>query len=422
MPTFLEADYESWSPTVVRWPSIDDFIGADKVVDGVHVIDAHPGPALEVLIRDVNEEPTDLSLPVFFTGAVDKRSEKIGPFFSGSGLSEQGGFGFVSISDPSLSLGSSLGLAWYAGNQYQDVQGNITGILKKISDIFGRELVLVGGSGGGFAALYFGFQLADRCSVLAWNPQTDIFKYNPTAVKGYFSTAYSERASAAVNSPSWENPTKEVLASEPITYDLCSPEPGWGRPRRLLVMQNASDWHVPHHLAPFLRSVGFRHMGRGVYETDVHHMAVIADFGLDHAPLPAQAVLDAVLTLRETDASVSLVLRAVRGALPAMERPLSSLPRDLRSLAGRISDELGLLVERTSDGFLLKVEHGSMPVGYGGARYSFFLRAPGEAPTTYPLQAAPTLDTGTVETGFTEVGVVVRDGFLNEILVIREAV
>lgn len=418
MSDFLEADYTPWGERLVAWTDIDDFTAAAELSDGVHVIGSEPGPPLEILIRRTGSALNTEILPVFFTGAVDKRSEKTGPFFSGEGLSQDGGFGFVAVSDPSLNVDSSVGLAWYAGNKHQDVQSLMVRALSKIGSHFGRELLLVGGSGGGFAALYCGLKLGGTCSVFVWNPQTDILRYNPTAVKNYFFHAFGPGIVDSLNAPAWERASKSFLEREHVTTDLMELLDSGEFPRRMLIFQNASDWHVTHHLAPLLRQGDFKHRGRGIYERRPGQLAVIADFGLDHAPLPAPAVLAGILSGLEVETDVGAMLKQVKAAIPVSKKPLSSLPRDLRGIAFRIENELVLKSSRTDEGLQLAVDLGAMPPGYGGIRYSFFHRTPEGNSVFEQPQVDPVFVF--TQNGLAEVGVMVCDGFLNEILVLRK--
>lgn len=420
MAGFVESDYQRWDASVVEWPGIEAFLEATLLADGVHVIAAHPGPPLEILLRRTDSVANTSVLPVFLTGAVEKRSEKTGPFFSGDGIGSEGDFGFAAISDPSLNLDASLGLGWYAGNRYQDVQGMILRVLRKIADYYRRELLFVGGSGGGFAALYFGLNLNAPCSVLAWNPQTDIFKYSPSAVKNYMKHAYGPGIVASLEAPSWEAAAAAYLEDQPIATNVLDMAGSSNFPRRLLVFQNATDWHVTHHFAPFMKVGAFQHIGRGVHQRANEQLGIIASFGIDHAPLPSAAILAGVLTALDADAPSTEILRHVRAALPLSSTPVSSLPRNLGSLASTISRELALTASPRADAIRVEVEHGSVPRGYGGLQYSFFCKVDGGEAQMQAVQREPLHDF--TQAGLTEVGVVVRDGFLNEIVVLRESV
>lgn len=421
MEELAPVDYDRWHIPVKTWFEFDDFINAQELDDALHVISDSSGVPLEVLIDGVAGESTSTAIPVFFTGAVDDRTNKTGPFFSGLSLAKASKFGVVAISDPTLRLSQELGLAWYAGNRHQDVQKRIGDVLRKIAASTGRQLLLVGGSGGGFAAMYFGSILGESCSVLAWNPQTDIFRYSPVATKSYFREAFGDTVVASLNAPRWEAATKEVLSDSGSTFSLLDVDAS-KLPRRMIILQNASDWHVALHLAPYLEAKEFKHRGRGVHEIDGERLAVIRDYGVDHAPMPTPAVLAAITALRDVDVDARSALDSIDAVLPSRGSPVSALPRDLRHLKSRIAENYHLAVSGVEGGVTVSVEIGLVPPGYGGITFTFFyVKNDGTSVFSDPRHE-PAIDFLKPSSDMHEVGVVVRDGFQNEILVLRVGV
>lgn len=226
-------------------------------------------------------------IPVFFNGAVAARETKTGPFFSGSRLADKGGFGFIAVSDPSLGLDLSLGLAWYAGNRYSKVQDQITAVLASIAAKTGQELLFIGGSGGGFASLYYGGRLETVASAVVWNPQTEIHKYNPAFVENYMKHA-------------WDG-EENCTAQTSVVGSL---------PKRLVYMQNASDWHVSGHTQPFLEAAHFTHRGRGVYVED-SAVVCFASYGDGHAPLPEGPLMALIHQLLDQRTTASQAVDAM---------------------------------------------------------------------------------------------------------------
>ena len=91
---------------------------------------------------------------VIFSGAISKRENKSAPFFSGKNIAKTLDLPLIAISDPTLALSKSLSLSWYAGNEYfKNISVVINNLLKNIQNKYDTELLLVGGSGGGFAVL-----------------------------------------------------------------------------------------------------------------------------------------------------------------------------------------------------------------------------------------------------------------------------
>ncbi len=255
-------NYEQWHATQIRWESPAQFAAGGPWADGIHTVGLGDGPALDVLI--VGQPQTEgRVIPVFFNGAVTARETKTGPFFSGSGLAARAGFGFVAISDPTLGLDQSLGLAWYAGNRHSTVQDQISEVLAGIAASSKRELLLIGGSGGGFSALYYGGRLNEVASAVVWNPQTEIRKYLPAFVDNYMRHAWGGDEGCTAET--------SVIGS---------------LPKRLVYMQNANDWHVSGHTQPYLAAGSFTHRGRGVFESGPGRVVCFASYGEGHAAIP----------------------------------------------------------------------------------------------------------------------------------------
>src|SRR5699024_1872257 len=100
----------------------------------------------------------------------------------------------VFVSDPSLVLDEDLMLAWYAGNSHQpNLQEILTDVLRKIAeDLESKKVVFFGGSGGGFASLYFAGQFENSLA-LVFNPQTNIAKYSERAVRAFAMKSFGVR-------------------------------------------------------------------------------------------------------------------------------------------------------------------------------------------------------------------------------------
>jgi hypothetical protein len=115
-------------------------------------------------------------LLVGFHGAVD-RSKMAPPIFqrrrSHDGLS----LPYMLISDPTLDLDSRLTLGWYLGGATQNIYPVIARMIEAATADLGlARALLIGSSGGGFAALQVASYM-ESADVLAFNPQTSIDKY-----------------------------------------------------------------------------------------------------------------------------------------------------------------------------------------------------------------------------------------------------
>ncbi|TVU61556.1 hypothetical protein FQP90_13530 [Paenarthrobacter nitroguajacolicus] len=295
---FLPSNYEPWPGGHFRWSSIKDFHQAGTWADGIHTISLESGPDLDLFFHGNPLADGRKVVPVFFNGAVTARETKTGPFFSGRKIAHTANVGFIAVSDPSHNIDHSLGLSWYAGNRYQDLQASITEVLRAIASEGAHELLFIGGSGGGFASLYYGHQIGEHASVLVWNPQTSITEYDIRFAKNYFAQAFG--AGAELDGDNWKPFAKDLAASFGVETEALQ-----SKPRRLLYMQNGSDWHTPVHAVPFIQAGGFQHLGHGLYATDENHIVWAANYGVGHAPLPESILLVALSLLLNPEITVS---------------------------------------------------------------------------------------------------------------------
>jgi len=222
---------------------------------------------------------------VFFTfnGAVDRQKIKAMPAFSSRTISKGSKASFVFISDPTLYLDSKLTLSWYAGNRYDAIQRFLPEILSFISRKLGaKEHVFFGGSGGGFASLYYSRFLPNSLAVV-WNPQTDILKYSRNHVEAYAETAYK----ASVLRLPYLTDT-----NLPRIYEREKPL------NKILYMQSITDQHVQRHLAPFLQKFNLStpdtlHSGWLNEQIYLH----LSDWSDGHTPPPREALIDIIAEL-----------------------------------------------------------------------------------------------------------------------------
>ncbi|OYU33840.1 MAG: hypothetical protein CFE35_17645 [Novosphingobium sp. PASSN1] len=91
----------------------------------------------------------------------------------------------ISIADPSLAKHRDLSIAWYCGHEGADIQGIVSAICIEAARLLGAERrIYTGGSGGGFAALYFSHRDPGSVAVV-FNPQTRIMDYSGRLVANY---------------------------------------------------------------------------------------------------------------------------------------------------------------------------------------------------------------------------------------------
>ncbi|WP_338799470.1 DUF6270 domain-containing protein [Pseudomonas monteilii] len=139
------------------------------------------------------------NLLVFFHSALTRTENSKMPAFAGNGAIGIVDANILMISDPSITNENNLSLAWYAGSDSFRCQNVIRDLITALSKIAGtRRTVLYGGSGGGFASLYYGRELPDSISVGA-NPQTNISHYSEASVAAYLDTCFPANKEASVD-------------------------------------------------------------------------------------------------------------------------------------------------------------------------------------------------------------------------------
>lgn len=212
--------------------SHDSFMRSSKLIPGAISI-AHKGLPVDMSLKA--EPGTPLLVVLHGAAATDVRL----PFLSGQSVSKQLKCSKLSISDPTLYLSESLNLSWYAGNAHQPkLLSDIAEIISKTAQLLDApRIILLGGSGGGFAAINLAARL-QHSTAIAMNPQTDILRYHPSHVANYVKQAWDGDRAQFLRQASHN--LAEVL-------ERSQTEPN------LLYLQNEKDeFHVKNHLEKFV--------------------------------------------------------------------------------------------------------------------------------------------------------------------------
>ncbi|WP_152969939.1 DUF6270 domain-containing protein [Arthrobacter sp. Edens01] len=294
------------------------------------------------------------TLPVFFSGALTHREGTFPPYFSGANLGSQLGVPYMAVSDPTLNLSDELGLAWYAGYEGGDVQDSIYQLLSTFTRNVGTHLLLAGGSGGGFAAMYYGDRLGKAASTFVWNPQTSISHYAPESVRSYFAVAV----------PGFEFDSDAFVNEAKLTEIGISSKNDRFRGHRLLYLQNYNDWHVRSHLGPFLENSGLIYRGNGLYSNAQNQAVVVSAFGEGHAVPNKEIILTVLKEMLNPHRSVRVIYNELiaTGTLPS---EFSRLPLDLRESWGKCLPA-SVTAETDAAKQTVKISLTNMVEGFGG--------------------------------------------------------
>lgn len=184
------------------------------------------------------DAPGDV-LTVYFHGATD-RSRFSMPRYERLRTMPTLGLGPVMfLSDPCLDLDSRMMLSWYVGNEELDLHLALARMVEAYARHKGIEKVLlVGNSGGGFAALQLAAYL-EGTRVVSFNPQIQIDQYVPRIA----TTAH------------WALFGRETVADDPVQaprMDLIERYRRIGFDQDVVLIQNpGDDMHHTNHFLPF---------------------------------------------------------------------------------------------------------------------------------------------------------------------------
>lgn len=237
-------------------------------------------------------------LPCFFTGAITNRQGKSGPFFSGLRIQLNPFAPMVSVSDPLMACDPELSLGWYTGLPNTNTQQIVTRVLAHVASVARKPLLLIGGSGGGFAAILYasllenttqgGSVIAPQTTAFAWNPQVKITAYS--FVHPYLRLMFPDNPQVR-----GEEAERRLQAAGVVSNLNSLPCPS-----RLLYLQNESDHvHLRNHAMPYLKAHGFMETGKGSYALSQTQRVLFLNYGEGHVPLPRKAIRQIIQILKK---------------------------------------------------------------------------------------------------------------------------
>lgn len=375
------SNYAAWNVPLHRWDSVAAFTDASDWFDGIHIVQLPNGNHLDVLLQSRPLDPRRRdSIAVFFSGALSNRAGKLGPYFSGARVAKSLDIPFIAFSDPSLNLDGDIPLGWYAGSQSDNAQDAISEILKSATEKSERHLLLIGGSGGGFASLYFAHRVGRKASAFVWNPQTSIVDYDINAVRMYLDVAVPGNGFNLADQQGKEA-TVGKLAENGIDSLLRRSDAG-----RVLYLQNSTDWHVSKHLEPYLERNEYTYRGNGFYSNPDGHSVVISDFGTGHAAPPTEIIHEAVRQMLSPARSTRVIFNELCES-SLLSRAFHVLPRDMRAEWGSTAAPPTIDVRDVAGRVEASVNWGQHRPGVGGMKVAFNVFTAGSRTQTVQLSS-----------------------------------
>ncbi|WP_277454743.1 DUF6270 domain-containing protein [Janibacter sp. DB-40] len=330
------SNYERFG-SVTLWQSLSDLLQVDQITEGMHVVWFESGAHADFYVGgDLSMLPVTRCLPVFLSGAVTARKGRPGPFLSGMSLGPTLDTPYIALGDPTLDLSPDLLLGWYAGRAGQGLQTDLAALLDGIAARVAREPLLIGGSGGGFAAMVLSELMQGPASALVWNPQTDILDYLPSIAQ-YLAVSLSISIDEAAGMPRAE--AAAALRAGGIVHQLPAQDTHHLRARRLLYLQNDADWHVKSHLSPLLDRLDLTQLHPGRWASsdgERRHVVRVDHLAEGHNPPSRPVLLESIRGMLEASAPADTIGDRLydRGLLPST--PSHRLPSDLRNKAEHI--------------------------------------------------------------------------------------
>jgi hypothetical protein len=273
MNNIVSVNYDNFRGKIFPCSGLEHFFEYFRGKSGGYSISLPGGLRLDLEIHC-----RDPRLVVFvFAGAVKKEIRERGgpPYFMARGIGESLEASIVYVSDPSFYLNDTLGLGWYAGSESFRAQSELLLVIKHIGKTLGvNRYLFFGGSGGGFASLYYS-SFFENSMALVWNPQVDISCYSA----GRFSVVEHYAASAF-------SLTRNMLRNK-ILVNLSDIYSSENQKNYVVYLQNQTDRHVTEHMKLLLDRYEFD-LPVGCYSGFIggKFYLHLTDWSLGHKPPP----------------------------------------------------------------------------------------------------------------------------------------
>ena len=257
------------------------------------------GAVIGVLPRDglvmpfvVRDGASDVLL-VRFHGAINRTRTEL-PVFQGLTSDTKRPYAFLNLQDPTLDLDRSMNLSWFLGTTEVDVHAVAADLIRTVASALGKHrVVLLGSSGGGYAALQAGTRLPGSV-VVAFNPQIVLRSYHQRAVAKAMSASFGMRPDA-VGPEHVEQRLSFLRRLEES-----------GTRAHNVVVQNVGDaHHLREHLGPLSRLVRGGDLAERFDFREV-------DLGKGHVSAPADMYTEYIQHAIALDARLDSGIEAIR--------------------------------------------------------------------------------------------------------------
>jgi pimeloyl-ACP methyl ester carboxylesterase len=302
--------------------ALDDFLASlrDRTANGVMYVALDDGE----LPVSVSLRPSSM-LVFTFNGATDRSTSTL-PRFAGSGYQRYVPASVIGLSDPTLERHAELTLGWYAGDEKFALQKLLPDFLHKAADALGvTRIVFVGGSGGGYAALYYSWHLPGSVALVT-NAQTNLDRYRQWHLARYRRLC-------------WPGLDDQAPLSDVIETDL---RPLYSKrfDNMVIYLQIASDYfHLTRHFAPFVAALPDEHAD--------HLIVRMENWGRQgHQPAPPNIFIPWLLAALTAPESTAHSIDATWNEMNQIELPALPPMTHAATRDGRIAADLAQAAAR----------------------------------------------------------------------------
>lgn len=159
----------------------------------------------------------------------------------------------LSVSDPSLALPEKLSTGWFAGSRGTPLQSLLPQFIADLATQHAVDkLIFIGGSAGGFAALYYSGRFPGSTAIVS-APQTNVHAYYAQSRDAYLKAAWPDLESSgdAMGGPCLD--LREMYRE--------------GMTNTVIYLQSSLDlFHVEKQMAPFLAALPQSSFGKFILQ------------------------------------------------------------------------------------------------------------------------------------------------------------
>lgn len=266
---------------------------------GTHRVSFGSGNSI-VLSTNGFDQITDSYLVVFNGNYTERNTKNTGPFFFGRGIAREAGIASISFADPSLDYSADISIGWYAGNSFVPTyQFNVSRIIDYIANLSQAIPILVGGSGGGFAALVMSAITQVRTKAFVWNSLTSLSNSQSMFIEPFQSTVLRTGLSRQVGRNA--NVFQASLDTAGIVNSIRLSD--ISARSEIVYVQNRSDlrYHT-NGLYQFLEPIAalqFDEAHQIVSSIDGNVVAWVGEWGTGHVPPRRDFIINSIKNLSE---------------------------------------------------------------------------------------------------------------------------